>query len=167
MKVYLYQICYDDALYAYTLNDEYASLFESQRDMSLFKKSVARMDKYEWMMFSNKHKSLMLIMDVLFDGETDIDIACTISESDRLSSSSEYIDDTCTTVMTVSRNIPYNDTLLKSIMNLTRIITSKEDTKSYLRINTFKLFYHLFKFTFEYKPGGEDYLKNEYEKEDV
>lgn len=160
MKIYLYRICYDNSIYAFTMNKDYAKMFEHQRSMDIFHREKIHLDKYEWMVFCDMHKSHMITKDVLYDGVHDYEIACTLEESNKLSSSCEYIQDICS----IKRN-PYVSYLepknLNSIMNLTQIISEQRNALQHLNVNTFKLFYHLFKFTFQNKEGGKDYLTYE------
>lgn len=155
MKVYLYRICYDNSIYAFTMNKDYADMFEEQRSMDVFHKEKIHLDDYEWMIFSNTYKSFMIIKDILYDGDNNYEIACTSEESDKLSSSCEHIEDICT--MIKNSYMEYLEDL-KSIINLTQIITKQKNSLPQLNINTFKLFYHLFKFTFQNTEGGKDYL---------
>lgn len=159
MKLYVYRICYDNSIYAYTANKTYAKMFEEQRSREVFSKSTVDMDQYEFMVFCNQNKSLMLQMDVLTDGEVDIDFCCTVDESDRLSSSSDYILKSCETNKHDTERIEYNKNILESILFLTDILITSKNGISHLAVNTLKLFFHIFKFTFRYSEDGEEYIK--------
>ena len=122
VKVYVFSLKDSKGMYAFTINKEYALMFKEQRNMSLFKEQKISLDKYEFMVFSNRMSKYQIILDVLYDGENDIDIASTIYESDKLS-------EACEKIRRISENInesvcKYNlsKKYLKVILRLTQII---------------------------------------------
>ena len=89
MNVTVFSLKNEKGLYAFSINKKYIDLFKLQRNMDLFYIHNVKMDKYEFMAFSNNNNSKMLISDVLYDSETNsnIDIITTVEESDSLTES--------------------------------------------------------------------------------
>lgn len=144
-KCYMYYLKDDSSLYAYTLNKIYAKNFKKQRNMKLFIERKIYMDEYEFSSFSYKHKDLQLIHDYLYDGKNDIEIICTVEESDMMTAWIEEMYDTIDTMQIYLQELKVKNKYLKSISRLT---DSLIDEKNSLNISTFKLFFNLFKFTF-------------------
>ena len=120
--------------YAYTINTEYYKLFKSQRNMSLI--------------FTNKNKSLQLIEDYLYDGKNDITIIATVEESAKLSESCEYIFSTADTIERSLKNVPLKKKYLNSILSITQELKRRNKKTPTLCVDTFTLFYYLFRDTF-------------------
>ena len=155
MKVYLFYLKEDPReLYAFTLDKEYKNRFMSERNMNLFYMKKEHMEKNICMVFMNKNKSKQIVRDVLNDGKTDYEILCTVEESTKLSESCEYIEFTCGAIKELIHNYSLKKKYLKSILALTDVIKN-QNTNPTLQINTFKLFYELFKNTFYEKKDNE------------
>lgn len=149
MKVYIFKLKNESNIYAYSINKEYVDIFISQRNMKLFKYQIIDLDKYDFMIFSNKMNNQKLLKDFLYDGENDIEIVATTEESSKLSDSCQYIQDICDFVKHHIHEYNLKNKYLKSILKITdKIILEEENKPVMLNINTFKLFYYLFRNTF-------------------
>lgn len=147
-KVTLFKLKNNKELYAYSINKEYIKLFKEQRNMNLFDKYDVEMDKYELMIFTNKYKSYQLVKDYLYDGQNDIEIVASVSETSALTESCDDIYNTACTIDEFSNDYPLKQKYLNIISVLTDSITLCDEKSKSLNINTFKLFYHLFRNTF-------------------
>lgn len=149
ITIYIYILKEDvkSGVYGYTVLKEYAKLFESQRNMKLFIRKREKIDKYQLMMFMNNKKVKQICKDYLFDGKQDIEIMATIEESEKLSESCYYINNEIEAIVKELKQYPLKDKYLKVINELTKSLT-KKDSDRFLNIDTFRLFYHLFKNTF-------------------
>ena len=160
MKVIIFSLKADKGIYAFTIDKEYAEIFRSQRNIDLFNETEISLNKYEYMVFNNKNSHFQLVKDYLDDGDTDIEIVATINETTRLS---EYCEQIRQTSEFIERNIDgfmLKKKYLKAIMNVTQNITKRKDNHPTLNINTFKLFYYLFRNTFsEYWLPNSQNLK--------
>ena len=149
-KVYLFFLKDEKELYAYTIVKEYRDIFRNQRNMKLFKESSLKMDKYELSVFENKNYKKKIYQDFLYDGKTDIVIYATTEESNSLSESCMYITNIMNSVKDEVAKYCIKEKYLKSILKLTEKIILKDNDKDkgIINVNTFKLFYHLFRNTF-------------------
>lgn len=148
MKVIIFSLKVEKCMYAFTINEEYANIFRNQRNMSLFNENSITMNKYEFMVFSSRMSRFQLCKDYLDDGENDIEIIASIKETSELSETCEYFR---RTYETITKNIDsYNikKKYLKPIIKLTQSIIKSIDNHPTLNINTFTLFYYLFRNTF-------------------
>lgn len=152
-KVDFFYLLSEQRLYAYTANKEYAKLFVEQRNMKLFKRVSKKIEKYEWMLFQSENHNMQLIPLPLYDGCNDIEIIGTAEEDDILSDASESIDSNLEYYrrMYVNQSI-FNDKYLKVIDDVTNVVMTNEtesgDINLTLMVDTFSLFYYLFKKTF-------------------
>lgn len=148
MKVYMYFLKSNpNELYAYTTDKEYKEYFESQRNMDVFYKKKETLEKNVGYVFLSKNRSKQIVKDYLNDGERDYEIYATVDESNALSESCDYIDSVARHIRHRIQLMHLKPKYLKSILALTDVI--KIDNKvPTLKINTFKLFYELFKHTF-------------------
>lgn len=159
MKVRIYYFKGEKEPYAFTINKDFAKKFEEQRCMNQFRKVVHEMDKYEFMALSNNHKSHMLSLDYLNDGEMDYEIICTRAESMALDESCDYIETNYSMLYMQLVSIPWKEKYLNVINELTpSIIVNNAQKIPTLNINTFKLFYHLFGKTFHKDDEQEEEL---------
>ena len=160
MKVIIFSLKVEKTIYAFTINKEYAEIFRSQRNMNLFNESVISLDKFEFMLFNNKNAKYQLVKDYLEDGNNDIEIIATINETSQLSESCEYIRQTTEFIEREIDCFPLKKKYLKPIMKITQNITKRKDNHPTLNVNTFKLFYFLFRNTFsEYELPNSPNLK--------
>lgn len=134
-------------LYAFTMDKSIKENFEFQRNMDLFLVEKVELDKYLGMVFMNKNKDKMIHKDILNDGEQDYEIYATVFESTSLSESCEYINSTCQSIRDIIHQYSVKKKYLKSILFLTDVIKIENKVPT-LKINTFKLFYEIFKETF-------------------
>lgn len=159
-KVTIFKLKGSKEIYAFSINKEYIKIFKEQRNMKLFDIINIELDKYELMVFFNKNKSCQLSKDYLNDGETDIEIVSTVHESDSLSESCDFIYNMALNIEEELDEYPLKKKYLNLIKELTETITlCSEKELTSLNINTFKLFYHLFRNTFsEYADEFEEVL---------
>ena len=115
--------------------------------MDLFLLEKVELDKHVGMVFMNKNKDKMIHKDILNDGEQDYEIYATVFESTSLSESCEYINSTCQSIRDIIHQYSVKKKYLKSILFLTDVIKIENKVPT-LKINTFKLFYEIFKETF-------------------
>lgn len=158
-KVYMYILKRDNSLYAFTINKDYAKKFEEVRNMKQFVKRKEKMDEYELMAFQGNHTYAMLQKDYLSDGKTDYEMIVTSYESTTLDECCTYINSIIDMVRTRFHRYPLKSKYLKLIDEITSKITVNQDgtvpTFEVLNIDTFRLFYNLFPFTF-YKQEEEE-----------
>lgn len=158
MKVYLFILKSTNEMYAYTSCKEYADSFISQRNKDLFVIKKVNLKKYEYMLFTNKNSSKKIIKDYLFDGNDNIEIFSTVNESNSLSESCEYIVTTVSVLEEEFADVGLKKKYLNVITNITDEITGRTDKKnSHINVDTFRLFYYLFRDTFE--EVSDDYKK--------
>ena len=160
-KVYIYILkteASNKEIYGYTVDKETAKLFETQRNMNLFYKITKQLDKYELMAFMNKNKNAQIIKDYLYDGKGNIEVATTIHESNCLDESCEQIHSTMLFIKDEIENFPFKKKYLNLIKELTDSLIKDDDNIYSLNINTFKMFYYLFKKTFYEESNEEDSL---------
>lgn len=164
MKIFVFSLKNETEIYTYTAAKEYAELFRYQRNMKLFNERTVKMDEYEFMIFANKMSNYQLVKDYLYDGENDIEIVASVKETSQLSESCEYIQFTIESIKKTVRMFPFKKKYLKPILKITQSITTKGiDDNPTLNVNTFVLFYHLFRNTFsEYKIDDEALLSTKY-----
>lgn len=133
-------------IYAFTFNKEYMKVFEAQRNMNKFIiKDIKFDDEIMWRSFVASNKNCMLQKDVLFDGKNTIDIICTEEESFGLDVySNKYSDDLLNLQKALNTEFNVPPKYQKIISELTNRLREDES----LDIDTFKLFFDLFKNTF-------------------
>ena len=150
MTVTIFSLKDEKGVYAYSINKEYIDLFKIQRNMDLFYIKKVKMSKHEFMIFSNKNRNQLMIRDYLFDGESEcnIEMITTVYESDALTESCTQIHSLATHIENSIFTYPLKDKYLNIITKLTSTITDVDEHDNVLNIDTFKLFYHLFRKTF-------------------
>lgn len=144
IKVYLLYLKDNMELYAITDKPEYYRKFIDQRNKKLFKVKKVEMDRDKYSSFIHKNNKYKMCESCLYDGEKDINIIDTIYEEDSL----DFITDMIVKrLKRIRENLceVLNDKYLKVIIDATTVITRNDD---YIQINTFELFYYLFKYTF-------------------
>ena len=156
MTVTVFSLKNEKGVYAFSINKDYIDLFKIQRNMNLFYIREIKMSKYEFMAFSNNNKNHLMVVDYLYDSKskTNIEVITTVHESDSLSESCEQIYSVASCIEKSAYNYPLKDKYLNIILKLTSSITEVDDSTNILNIDTFKLFYHLFRNTF-----SDDYDK--------
>ena len=148
MKVYAFRLKASKELYAFTATKDFADMFREQRNMSLFKEYILDLDKHEFMICASKLSNHKLCKDYLDDGDNIIEVVATINETTQLSESCEYIQDTVNFIMKDFNRFPFKKKYLKPIIKITQSITKRIDDTPTLNVNTFSLFYYLFRNTF-------------------
>lgn len=148
MKVYVFSLKNEKDIYAFTATKEYADIFRSQRNMKLFNERILSLDKYEFMIFSNKMSNYQLCKDYLEDDENDIEIIASVKETSELSEACENIRQISYLIENDFKIFPFKKKFLKPIIKITQNITKRKDNHPTLNVNTFSLFYYLFRNTF-------------------
>lgn len=151
-KVFMFYKRSETSPYAYTINQEYAKLFQMQRNMDVMFMKKIEMNKYEFMIFANKNPSMQLIEDWLYDGENDIKIISSIDESSKLSEMAYYVLSKAESLQDSLSKFPFRKRYLKSIFQITQEIIGTSKDNPTLRVDTFTLFYYLFRDTFSEVP---------------
>jgi len=149
MKVYVYYLKDTNRLYAYTNEKSYDKMFRKQRDSKSFVRISLDLDNgYDNISFvkismNNKLDKYELNPYPLTDGDNEIDIMMTHNEYVSLMESCEYIENFLYT-MRYEKDSYYslNDKEIKAL----KLLTSLNDT---CVLNTFRIFYRLFDFTFD------------------
>lgn len=142
------------SLYAYSTDKEYFNNFIGGRNKDYFKIKSHNISELDLKLFMLKNHSFQIIKDNLYDGKDDITVYCTVEESNKLSESCDYIIRTVDFMSSHKHEVydaeclPHED--LDLIINLTDKISKciGIGTNS-ANINTLKLFYQLFKKTFD------------------
>ena len=158
MKIYLFYLKSEkNTLYAYTKNKEYALYFSAQRNMKLFTFNKVDMDTEEYEDFKNKFWDQNMIKIFLEDDTRSYEIIATNNEEVVLNDACERLSDDLYFYRSYFLNCKsLNKKVIKLIDKLTDISLKNykiydEGTGKYdleLQINTFSLFYYLFKNTF-------------------
>ena len=148
VKVYCYFLKKSkNDLYAFTIDKSFKDLFESQRFMKNFISGEKVYTEIEYQSFLSVNKDKMLQKDYIVDEDKTFEMIVTNEESNKLTSSCEYISDFLMKVQSdvTTKKLLLTDTYLDSIFKMTEIL--KYDKDKNLNINTFKLFSYLFKDT--------------------
>ena len=158
MKIYLYYLKSEkNKLYAFTDNKEYSKLFSSTRNMKLFNYKTIDVDEDELFILKDKYWENELEEYFLDDDENSYHIICTNNEEIILNDSCEQLGDNMVFFKSYFDSFKFLDKkVVKLIDNLTDISAKNskiygEGTGKYdleMQINTFSLFYYLFKNTF-------------------
>ena len=142
-KAYLIYLKDTKELYAITDDKTKFESFISQREKRLFHVKKIKMKDSEFDNLVFKNKKLLLTDSYLDDGETRIKIVDTIDEEDILSMVSEVIYSRITRIQKELELVHLDEHHLKIISDATSIIRG-----NYIEIDTFALFFYLFKYTF-------------------
>lgn len=150
MKVNIIILKENNSIYGFSTNDEYIESFITQRNEKLFIIKRTKMSKKEYEKFENLNYLLKLEEILLYDGNMDFYLIGTIKEEDELS----YI---CDKIIIYLEKSKYyfskilNDSSLKIIEEATTLINNDKNMnnkQTFAELNTFKIFYNLFKSTF-------------------
>ena len=146
MKVYVFYLKSDKSIYAFTTLKEQATLFHEQRNSSLFKEKVIKMNKEEFQSFNERYSNCRLIDDILEDskGET-IYIVDTIKENLELTESCDYISTLVSSMKNDIKKLSLKDKYVNDIMVILKSMISPDNI---LNIDTVSLFMSLNKKTF-------------------
>jgi uncharacterized protein YqgQ len=156
-KVYEFILKSKKEPYAYTIEKKLRDDFISQRNPNLFLMKTVKMNKYEYMAFISQNQKQMLIEIPLSTSLKDyVYIVATYKEEDELSYEMEKMENELADIyrhLVLQSNIKtkYKD----SVNYLTCTFILNEDLDSLSRVNSFAVFYKLFKDTFQ-KPNQED-----------
>lgn len=158
MKIYLFYIkSENNTLYAFTDNKEYAISFSEQRNMKLFKFKTMSVDRNYFVSFKNKFWDNYMIPIELEDDDRSYIITGTNNEEIILNDSVEKLGDDMVYLRSYFSSFEgLNKKVLKLIDSLTDISIKNykiygEGSNKYdleMQINTFSLFYYLFRNTF-------------------
>ena len=149
MNVTIFSLKNEKGVYATSINKSYTELFKLQRNMDLFNVKEVKMNKYEFMAFNYKNSKNILIMDYLYDSKSDmsIEMATTVNESDILTLACNNIHSIASSIENHIHEYSLKEKYLNIITSLTSIITEPNES-NVLNIDTFALFYQLFRNTF-------------------
>ena len=159
MIVYMCYLKETGSLYGFTLDRRLKNYFRSQRNKDLFQFREMSMGKKFYYSFEKENYQKKMCTIHLTDGEDQYHLAGTNQEDNDLSLVCEKIYDKFLSIK-IALVDKLNTEYLEFITTLTNIV--KTDLRSgdkTLEINTFKLFYYLFKFTFfqeDYKSLDEN-----------
>ena len=156
MKLYVFTLLKENAVYAYTLNKAYAKQFRKQRNMDLFREEVISITEMEFSMFSNSHRDYQMEKDFLYDGTHTIDMVVTVQERNRLDETIEQIEVTKDYYKANYHKYPLKEKYRKMIQTILSSFEEKQsDGLLTANFDTFKIFYRLCKNTFieDEKPG--------------
>ena len=156
MKIYTIYISYDNSLYAYSAEKDTVDSFMIQRNQKLFTVKSIHLQNESLSIFMYQNRGKQLIHDVLYDGKNDISIICTVDESNKLSESCEYIQNTVNAIRSSKYINMLTDEMLDVILYLTDIINKRGKYNSSLKINTFNVFWNLFRYTFTDSPNPKN-----------
>lgn len=150
MKVNIIIFKKDKSMYGFSTNPKYVDLFITQRNANNFIVKQIKMSKEEYGEFVNLNYLLNLSEILLYDGAHNLYLIGTLREEDKLS----YI---CDKIIIYLEKTKYyfskilNESSLKIIEEATTLINNKKNGNNdylFAELNTFKLFYNLFKNTF-------------------
>ena len=144
IKVYMIYLKYNMELYAVTDEPKYYHEFITQRNSKLFKVKKVRMDEDEYKKFVHKNYKLKLCESLLYDGKRDASIVDTVYEEDSLNYITNTIENRINRIRGNLVGI-LNEKYLKVITDVTTLIIPEDE---FIQINTFELFYYLFRYTF-------------------
>lgn len=152
--VYLIYLKSKNCLYAFTLEKKDLNSFLKERNKKVFHVEKRKMDQTALSLFMNKYYTLHLIDIPLFDGYEYITILGTAKEDNAVSDAADYLYNQFIYCENISKHFPFRKKYLKLIEDLTNVVTKIQVSNSemidpYLEIDTFRIFYHLFRDTFE------------------
>lgn len=137
-------------LYAYTTEKSIKDKFLSERNKSLFKVKKLKGDdddpRIKAIMY--EYRNCKIIPDVLYDGKTNFEIFMTQKESTYLSESCDEIRGDLLEISKILLGILFKTKILNAIQNIIEDVTHSKEKDNTIPINTFKVFYYLFKNTF-------------------
>ena len=148
MKEYLYYLRDSNKLYAYTNEKSYEKLFRRQRDNKAFTRVVLDLDNeydkrtFQKISMDNKLNNYEMYPYSLTDGNDELDMMMVNHEYVSLMESCEYIENFLYTLR--YDNDSYYSLSEKEAESL-KLLSSLHET---CEINTFRIFYRLFDFTF-------------------
>ena len=148
MKLYVIYLRSKKSIYAYTDNKEYMERFLLERNSNLFKCVTKKIDKSDYIEFAKDKELLKLRTIPLEDSNGDCDIIGTASEENEIMTVCEKFGDTCEYLkLHFTKNVPFNNEY-KELLNLLTTISKDINYHPIIQIDSVKLFYHLFKYTF-------------------
>lgn len=159
MKVYVYYI--ENDMYAFTINKQYKSDFEYQRNTKCFSICTLRMSENMYKAFMYKHRNHMLIEIPLSDETEDyFNVIGTQYEETMLDVGISDLDNEFSDIVKYLSNIPLKDKYMSAIHSVSVVSELKKihstNTLSPIeyehrsKVNILRLFYKLFSSTFEH-----------------
>jgi hypothetical protein len=143
-KLYVYFLKRDNSLYAWTYDKITCSNFESQRCMDVFNKSIIKADDDNISIIAGLNSNRQITHDVLFDGNDDIIIYCTIKESDLLSLKIDELYSLLSNMNLLSDKYPLQEKYCDLIFKITNIIN---DGPGKYALDTYRIFYDMNRYT--------------------
>lgn len=143
IKIYMIYLKKTGSVYGWTKNRSLALQFIFTRDIKTFKMKKVKKTEEEFSQFLDFNRDKELTNIYLYDGNTDIDIVGTNKEERELEIAIDLI----------TQKIEESVSKLNSFLTVDEINKIKQLTVLFnnnkLMINSFKLFYELFIYTFE------------------
>ena len=143
IKIYIIYLKKSGSVYGWTKNRSLALQFIFTRDIKTFKMKKVKKTEEEFSQFLDFNRDKELTNIYLYDGNTDIDIVGTNKEERELEIAIDLI----------TQKIEESVSKLNSFLTVDEINKIKQLTVLFnnnkLMINSFKLFYELFIYTFE------------------
>lgn len=154
--IYLFYLKKEKVLYAHTQSKELADRFKHERNMNLFIMKKEKMESPVAKSFGYKYRNIQLICIPLSEDGSNFDIVGTGKEDELLSESCDEIRKNMEYIRSYFlQQVALNDKYYELITKLTNVVTNQfvnvngvEVVQYSLSINTFTLFYYLFKNTF-------------------
>ncbi len=148
IKVWCYKLKKKSDLYAFTATKDFKKEFENIRDMKSFDKKTFVFTENEFRLFMSINKNQKLERLPLSCGSLDSSIIGTYEEEIKLEETINQLSFNAHSIITKIDRYPIKKKYIKIIKEFCNI-TTKEYDKHILLINEFKLFYELFKETFD------------------
>lgn len=133
-------------LYAHTATKKFAEQFMSERNMKQFKCKKVTMEEVEYQAFHRKHQTEKLVEDIVSDNNETLKIIATISESEQLSESCDFIVQTVEYVKQKVHSYNLTGEYTKVILSLCDSLIEEGGGEIY--VDTIKVFTYLFRNTF-------------------
>ena len=154
-KIYLFFLKTAGTMYAWTDEKKFKRQFLEERNKDAFIVKKIKFDDVSYTVFRHNNYLSQLIENYLFDGDQYITLLSTGYENDALDESQSVISDTFELIKDAyeHRKNYFHQRILNLIFDATNIVSCNRNelgivTEATLEINTFKLFYDLFKDTF-------------------
>ena len=130
-------------VYAFSENKELVTLFEGTRMLRGYIKKKVTMNELQYRAFLAFHKTEMLFLNVLTDGEKSFDFVTTYQENSILDMECDKIYDRVLKLEASLLPLPFTDKIRDNLGNI--VVGRKSEVERFGKFNTFEIFVNLFK----------------------
>lgn len=140
----------DNSLYAFTTLKDIKDQFLQERNSDLFDVRKMEGDEEDIALrgIISTYSQYKLVEEIVFDGNTNFKVYMTVNESQFFAESCEEIRNNLLEYSKVLLAISFKTKILNAIRSVIDIYLESEKKDNLMPINTFKVYYYLFKNTF-------------------